>query len=173
MARKLFIAILLLALAGAVAPAQVRFGAKAGFTSSNASIKDIDTKSVNAFHIGAVAEVGLLAGFSVQSGVLYQVKGVSLEGDDNSLFNLPRIADKRYQFLEIPVQVQWGLDLIFVRPFVLGEYYAGYSLNEDNAFEHGFAFGLGLDVMQTQFSAKFFRNKDDMKGLQISAVLFF
>lgn len=174
MARKLFLAVILFVMAGAVASAQVKFGVKAGFTSSNASLKEINTKAVNAYHAGLAVQLDLLAGFAVQSGVLYQVKGVSLEDDNtNPLVTLPRIVDKKYRFVEVPVQLQWGLDLIFVRPYVLGEYYWGYSLNEDNAKEHGFAYGFGIDVMKMQFSAKFFKNKDDLKGLQLSAVLFF
>lgn len=173
MARKILIAFVLMALTGVVASAQFRLGVKGGFTSSNASLKSIDTKAVNAYHVGVAAQLDLIAGFAVQSGVLYQVKGVTYDGDNTTFLDFPRIVDKRYQFVEIPLQLQWGLDLIFVRPFVLGEYYWGFSVNEDKQKEHGYAYGFGIDIMKVQLSAKYFKNKDEMKGVQLSAVLFF
>lgn len=177
MARKFILVAVLFAITGVMASAQIKIGVKAGFTSSNTSLKEIDTKAVNAYHVGGVAQLDLPFGFAVQSGVLYQVKGVNL--DDNSFnistsgITLPKFIDKKYQFLEVPVQLQWGLDLMFVRPFVLGEYYWGYSLNEDNAKEHGFAYGFGIDITRFQISAKYFKNHDKMKGLQLSVALFF
>lgn len=173
MVRRLLAILLVAALTGGAASAQLRFGAKAGFTSSNASFKELDTKSVNAFHAGVVTELAIAAGFSVQSGILYQVKGVSLESEPDGILNLPKVADKKFNFVEIPLQLQWGVDLIFVRPFVLGECYWGFSTNENNTKERGYAYGAGIDVMNAQLSAKFFRNKDDIKGLQVSATFFF
>ena len=172
MVKKFYLAAILLLLAGAAASAQVKFGAKAGFTSSDASFKDIDTKSVNAFHAGLALQVDLIGGFAVQSGVQYQEKGVKIE--ENILgIALPKVADKKYRFVEIPVQLQWGLDLILLRPFILGEYYWGYSLNEGNEKENGYAYGFGIDVSRLQFSAKYFKNDDDLKGMQLSVIFFF
>ena len=177
MLRKLFIVAILFALTGVMASAQLKLGVKAGFTSSNTSLKDIDTKAVNAYHIGGVVQLDLPFGFAAQSGVLYQVKGVNLDDDtiniSTSGITIPKFIDKKYQFVEIPVQLQWGLDLMFVRPFVLGEYYWGCSVNEDNAKEHGFAYGFGIDITRFQISAKYVKNHDKMKGLQLSVALFF
>ena len=175
MRQKLFLAILLLAATGIMASAQIKFGAKAGFTSSKLSLKEIDTKTINAYHVGAVAQLDLPFGFAVQSGVLYQVKGVSI---DASIFSSSYpdtstgYAKTKYQFVEIPIQAQWGIDLILLRPFVLGEFYWGYSLNNNNPKEHGFAYGFGIDVSRFQLSAKYFRNHDKMKGIQVSLAVF-
>ena len=56
-----------------------RVGLMGGFTSSSASIKNMDSKSVSLYHVGLTAEIPLLGGFAIQPGLLYQVKGMSAD----------------------------------------------------------------------------------------------
>ena len=60
------------------AQAQSRFGIQAGLTSSSASLKEVSTSSVSNYHAGIFYQIPLAAGFSFQPGLLYQVKGASL-----------------------------------------------------------------------------------------------
>lgn len=61
-----------------------RVGLMGGFTSSSASIKNMDSKSVSLYHVGLTAEIPLFGGFAIQPGLLYQVKGMSADKFNSS-----------------------------------------------------------------------------------------
>lgn len=149
-----------------------RVGLMGGFTSSSTSIKDADSKSVSLYHIGVTAEIPLLGGFAIQPGLLYQVKGVSADK-----FNSIPISkslesfETKVGYLEAPVQVQWGLDLLAFRPYVFAEPFVGFRLGQstkgevadklkDNLkkVEYGLGVGAGVDVWRLQLSVKYFWN---------------
>lgn len=149
-----------------------RVGLMGGFTSSSTSIKDADSKSVSLYHIGVTAEIPLLGGFAIQPGLLYQVKGVSADK-----FNSIPISkslesfETKVGYLEVPVQVQWGLDLLAFRPYVFAEPFVGFRLGQstkgevadklkDNLkkVEYGLGVGAGVDVWRLQLSVKYFWN---------------
>ena len=65
-------------IAGVGMDAQVRYGILGGFTSSSA---DANAKvgKCNLYHVGFAAKIPVGAGFAVQPGITYQMKGASLE----------------------------------------------------------------------------------------------
>lgn len=141
--------------------ASAQVGIIGGFTSSTTQVKNIDSKSLNLYHVGLITKVDLGMGFAIQPGLIYQVKGVALgeisENTKTEDFQL------KSGFLEIPVGLQWGPDLLAFRPYLFAEPFVGYQIsgsdsavlsgsNEDlknwaseakNKLEYGF--GLGLD----------------------------
>lgn len=148
-----------------------RVGLIGGFTSSEAKIKNVDTKSVSLYHIGLTAELPLGGGFAIQPSVLYQVKGASADNIGGmSVSDLGKSFETKVGYLEVPVQIQWGPDLMFFRPYVFAEPFVGYRISTSNkeaakAFkdelkkvEYGLGLGAGIEVWRLQISAKYFWN---------------
>ena len=160
--------------------AQTRWGIQAGITSSSAKIKDVTTESVSNYHAGLFLQIPLVSGFSIQPGVLYQVKGASLdEMGSSSVVESIKSINTDVGYVEIPVQIQWGPDLLLFRPYVLAEPFVGIAvattsngknqldISKSNSslkdsglsrWEYGFALGAGVDIWRLQLSAKYFRN---------------
>lgn len=149
-----------------------RVGLMGGFTSSSTSIKNMDSKSVSLYHVGLTAEIPLFGGFAIQPGLLYQVKGMSADK-----FNSSTISESfgsfetKVGYLEVPVQVQWGLDLLAFRPYVLAEPFVGFRVGQNTKgeiagklkddlkkVEYGLGLGAGVDVWRLQLSVKYFWN---------------
>ena len=149
-----------------------RVGLMGGFTSSSTSIKNADSKSVSLYHIGVTAEIPLLGGFAIQPALLYQVKGMSADK-----FNISSISESlgsfetKVGYLEVPVQVQWGLDLLAFRPYVFAEPFVGFRVGQNTKgevagtlkddlkkVEYGLGLGAGVDVWRLQLSVKYFWN---------------
>lgn len=158
-----------------------RFGITGGFTSSTARVSkgkliDFDASSVSLYHFGITYQMQLGSNFSLQPSLLYQTKGTTLEalqsGDKASL-------DLHVGFLELPVQLQWGPDLMLFRPYVFAEPFVGVGIDTDNdftllktnvdgsksfddscikRFEYGVSFGLGFEYSFFQISAKYYWN---------------
>lgn len=154
---------------------KARAGIMAGFTSSSSNAKNVDASSIGRYHIGLTAELPIAYGFAVQPSILYQTKGTKLSDVGPENFRL----DARAAYLEIPVQVQWGPDLVAFRPYVFAEPFVGYGLfakakrSENGAspmkttsfkgagmarWEYGLGLGGGIDVWRFQLSVKYFWN---------------
>ncbi len=154
---------------------KARAGIIAGFTSSSSNAKNVDASSIGRYHIGLTAELPIAYGFAVQPSILYQTKGTKLSDVGPENFRL----DARAAYLEIPVQVQWGPDLVAFRPYVFAEPFVGYGLfakakrSENGAspmkttsfkgagmarWEYGLGLGGGIDVWRFQLSVKYFWN---------------
>ena len=185
--KKIIIASLAALLVGIGAQAQgigsSRFGIGAGFTSSATAIKDFDVKNVSLYHVGVYYQIPLISGLSIQPGIHYQVKGATLDNMvgkgtwDAKVGSL----ETKVGYLEIPVQVQWGLDLMFLRPYVFAEPFIGLGLNIDSStkenltgltldqvkdfgqatakrIEYGLGVGVGLEIWRFQLAAKYYWN---------------
>jgi len=160
-----------------------RFGITGGFTSSSARISDVaslkmDASSVSQYHLGVTYQLQLLGNFSLQPSLIYQVKGASLDAltsGDQSLSSL----DLKVGYLEVPVQIQWGPDLMLFRPYVFAEPFVGIGINTKNdakllqqsvadsksfgdsclkRLEYGISLGLGVELSRFQISAKYYWN---------------
>ena len=145
------------------------FGIIAGSTSSSTSLDDLKTAAVNQFHIGVVARLPLPLGLNLQPALMYNVKGTLVDGDIQNA----RL-DATVGYLELPVQVQWGIRLGKLRPFILAEPFVGYALNTKGEFsiseakkpaselinrlEYGFGLGAGLEMGNFQLSGRYFWN---------------
>lgn len=149
-----------------------RVGLLGGFTSSSTSIKKVDNKSVSLYHIGLTAEIPIVGGFAIQPSVLYQVKGLSADKwGDLGLSETIGAFETKVGYLEVPVQLQWGPDLLAFRPYGFVEPFVGYRLGQSTngeyadklkdrlkKLEYGLGVGAGIDVWRLQLSVKYFWN---------------
>lgn len=156
------------------------YGVMAGFTSSSSNVKNFKTSSVSLYQAGVALRIPLVAGFVIQPGLVYQVKGASLDkaGDLGFLPTL-KTMDTKVGFLEVPVQVQWGPDLMAFRPYVFAEPFVGIGVNTQNTattlelvkksskdfkdsavsrLEYGLGLGAGIEVWKFQLSVRYFWN---------------
>lgn len=168
--KKLLISALVL-LTAVVATGQGKFGFVGGYTSARMSlseeIKSLSIKSAPGFNLGIAYYYPLPLGFGVQPQMVYTSK--SSDVDD--------LVNYKVEYLEVPVQLQWGIDLIVIKPYVFVEPFAGcaisghfldlqsskYSkMNLDSRLEYGFSVGAGLMVARhVQISFKYFWNQDN------------
>lgn len=160
-----------------------RAGITAGFTSSSSNAKYWDANSIGRYHIGLTAQIPIALGFAIQPSVLYQAKGTKLNGKSADVPANDMSA--KVSYLEIPVQIQWGPDLVALRPFIFAEPFIGYGLKAkakanvldsvgsdssvnistssfDKAglarWEYGVSLGAGIDVWKLQASVKYYWN---------------
>ena len=147
-------------------------------TSSSSKVKNVDSKSISLYHAGIAFEIPLGAGFAIQPEVLYQVKGMSLNNwGDSTTGQIGKSFETKVGFVEVPVQIQWGPDLVAFRPYGFVEPFAGYQISsggdqtlksELQKVEYGMSLGAGIDIWHLQVAAKYFWNfgsvyKSDLK----------
>lgn len=122
--------------------ASAQLGIVGGLTSNSSDLKTaysdvVENQSVTQYHAGIVLKLGLPLGFYVQPGVMYEMKGATLQnqilgisGDD---FQVD--IDTKTGFLEIPVQAGWKLDLAGIAPYAFIEPYIGYAITTETKTE--------------------------------------
>lgn len=152
----------------------VKSGIMAGFTSSSSNAKHLDASNIGQYHIGLTVKFPVAFGFAIQPAVLYQTKGTKLS--DASLDNFKLNAKVGY--VEVPVQIQWGPDLLAFRPYIFAEPFLGYGLfakvkNREAGetvktrsfsksglakWEYGLGLGAGIELWRFQLSAKYYWN---------------
>ena len=158
------------------ARAHAQFGIVGGITSSKTELTTAeDVESISLYHAGLTYKFNLGGGFAIQPSVLYQVKGASL-GELNSASS--EDFKVKTGFVELPVGLQWGPDLMVFRPFVFAEPFVGYQITSSdrgvdsvegwtdqakNKFEYGFGLGGGLEIAgNIQLSVQWFNNMGRM-----------
>lgn len=150
-----------------------RFGIKGGMNFSRIDFTkpgDITISENMNSHTGFNAGVAFsfklpVKGMTIQPEINYVSKGAKIKGDKN--INI------RMDYIEIPVNLQIGLDLILLRPFIMVSPYIGYSVYKQwscadypdintnmqwkylNRFEYGIGVGGGIDVWRVQIQAKY------------------
>lgn len=130
-------------------------------------------------------------GITIQPELNYISKGAKFIGEKESMAI-------RADYIEMPVNFQFGLDLILLRPFLSVTPYIGYSVykNTDNIawkdlnrFEYGIGVGGGIDIWRCQLQVKYNWNLGDFfkkapesmegfrhgnfRGLDLSLTIFF
>lgn len=177
------LAALLLAVCVSVSAADrnhTRFGVIGGFTSSKPHLEDVNIHSVSQYHVGVALQIPIFFGFSLQPAVLYQNKGFDF--DETAVGEIDsRSMNNKTGYIEVPVQIQWGPDLVACKPYLFAEPFVGYGLHTksnldhtnvnlsstDNSsfsnsalarWEYGLGLGVGVDVWKLQLSAKYYWN---------------
>jgi len=127
------------------------------------AITDLSLKGYTKWEAGVGYQTGSLAGFSLQPELLYKAKGVSVEDSEQK-------ASISMSYLEIPVNIQWGLELFVFKPFIFLSPYVGFNLGNKvtgtkelgeivsevaTKVEYGLGLGLGLDISKFQITAKY------------------
>ena len=154
--KKLFILLAVLVLAGN-AEAKIRVGVKGGLNFSSLSLSSSVSsiyENRTGWHAGAMLNIGLPLGLSLQPELLYSSKGanVVIAGVSSS---------KSFDYIEIPVDLQWGIKLPLVRPFVSLTPYISYAIGSDfpmskvNNWDGGIGLGAGVDIWKLQVSLKY------------------
>ena len=153
------------------------FGIVGGYTSSSMKMQEMTFKSSAGVHAGFAYNVPLGIGFSLQPELIYNVKGYNWQGDKDAAALQERA---KFGYVEIPVQLQWGPDLLLLRPYVLAEPFAGFAVtgkkflekgetkvNWDNfksRLEYGVGVGAGIEIYnRVQVSFKYYWNFEDAK----------
>lgn len=154
-------------------------GITAGLTSTSTDFNEAwaNVNEVTQYHVGVTFKLPLPLGFAVQPSILYNVKGATLE-DTATEGNLKSV-DYKTGFLEVPVQVQWGINIAgVVRPYGFVEPFVGYGItneekisnftgenskdawdNVKNRLEYGVGVGFGVEVLShLQVSVRKFWN---------------
>ena len=165
--------------------AHAQFGVVAGITSSQSDIKAAigDVKNVAQYHVGVTykLDLGLIA---IQPSILYNMKGTKL-GDITSV-GAVTADDIEYKtgYIEVPVQLQAGLNLGVARIYGFAEPFVGYAItnnvkvsttdikgswdNVKSRLEYGVGLGVGVELIKhVQVSAKYFWNMGSMYGTNI------
>lgn len=174
---------LLVAVLATASVAHAQFGIIGGFTSSKTSIdtKDISAnfKGVSLFHAGIAYKVKLPLGFAFQPALTYEMKGANLDQVKDINAGLSSLNTKA-GYIQLGAGVQWGIDLLIARPFLVAQPFFGYQvtgseklseggvsienmnslLNEaKKKLEYGFELGGGVEVVKhIQVSVVWFKN---------------
>ena len=154
-----FILVSLFLLGGVAANAQGLI-VKAGFNYTNAStIQDL-RGGKSGWLAGIGFQTDSWTGFSLQPELLYKVKGVTLSDATKVAMN----------YVELPVNVQWGPDLLIARPFIFASPFLGYNIGTKfskestladtinrnfHRFEYGLGIGLGINIWKLQVTGKY------------------
>lgn len=181
--KKLFLAVLALAMA---VNANAKFGIIGGVTSTRGNLSDAvaDIRNLTQFHAGVAYKIPIGA-FAIQPAIQYNVKGTKLEA-------ITGIGDLDFKtgYLEMPIQLQYGLDLAVVRPYVFLEPFLGYAVynnvrwndasgsisdsgwdNVKKRFEWGIGIGLGAEfIKHLQVSIRYFWNFGNVYSTSIGSV---
>lgn len=167
-----------------VANAQV--GIIGGITSSTSKVNTEDfaknLEGIEQYHVGIAFKLPLPVGFAIQPELLYQVKGAELSGMINSTGEEGTTVtaedfETKDGFAELGIGIQWGIDLVALRPFVFAKPFAGISVasftegnlvkdgtdktidNAKNDLEYGLSVGAGLELLEHfQLSLEFYKN---------------
>ncbi|MBR4882412.1 MAG: PorT family protein [Bacteroidales bacterium] len=153
--------------------AQSGFGIKAGMnfnSMSDLEFKDfkrsIDRKT--GFHAGILYKWNLPLGLGIQPELLYVQKGgtiAEIHTESSATSNVYASGNIKMHSLQLPVNIQWGLNLVLFKPFVMVSPYLSYQIsNETNIkgmkwdtekFGYGVGLGAGLDLWKFQVSGKY------------------
>ncbi len=136
------------------------FGVKAGLEMPSIKTDDLvgSAKASTGFHAGVLAQFNIpIIGIGVQPELLYAYRGSEVTDASGAS------TSKGVSYLDVPLNITWGIDLKIVRPFVALTPYISYSLTDvetwvhdgdaaaatdvDN-FDYGIGLGLGVELFQ-------------------------
>jgi hypothetical protein len=163
------------------ANAQVKFGVKGGLNMTNLTgglVSDATNifKSYTGFNAGVALHVGLPFGFAIQPEVLYTQSGSKIKMLPEGGFFDDLLEDLNTRFvvgnIQIPIGIQWGVELGPVRPYVQVVPYIGFpvsfsfkselteeveKIDRENfkSLDYGVGAGIGIDVWKLQVSARY------------------
>ncbi|MCF0165889.1 MAG: PorT family protein [Bacteroidales bacterium] len=120
--------------------------------------KPEDVNTATGFNAGVAFSVHLAKGLTLQPELMYIRKSVRPVYNGKSSFI-------SFDYMELPVNLQWGLDLILIRPFIMVSPYIGYAVRTEGvneltkrflrSFEWGIGVGGGVDLWRFQLQARY------------------
>ena len=140
---------------------QTRFGIKGGLNFTNISNISSDTektwKNQTGYQLGVALQIKIpVIGLAIQPELLYStVKSASDNGNEINL-----------DYLTLPVNIQLGTDMLFLRPFIVASPFVSYMIDnnvrledqpvdEINRFDYGVGVGVGIDIWKLQIMGKY------------------
>lgn len=195
--KKLLTTLLALVIITAGASAQSRFGVKAGLNFNKVSnLGDLTAnatlKNKTGFHVGVLYQFRIpFVGLAIQPELLYSQKAqnVNIGHMDYGTASM--------DFIELPVNIQWGIDLLLFRPFIQVNPFISYAIGKGdvisdvewdnlNRLDYGVGLGAGVEIWKFQLTGKYswslgklsdtnFEGLDNAKlrGFQVSLALLF
>ena len=171
--------------------AHAQFGVMAGITSSKANLKEAyaNVKNATSYHVGVTYKLnlGLIA---IQPAILYNVKGARVENIANKITDGTITAgDFEYKTgsIEVPVQIQAGLNLGVIRAYGILEPFIGYQITNTtnyanggskidvkwnevkNKLEYGVGLGAGVELIKhVQVSVRYFWNLGNASNASVA-----
>jgi len=136
--------------------AQIHFGIKGGINFDNFKLKDAKELSISnttGWQAGVLLQFRVpVIGIGVQPEVLYTVRNAKANDVSNSV-----------SYLEVPLNVQWGLNLAIVRPYLMAGPYFSYAMNFKgdefkkrlDKFDWGVGLGAGIEIRKIQLGARY------------------
>lgn len=148
------------------ASAQIgHFGVVGGMTFSKANLDEVKNMNYTGFHAGVTYQLKLPLGFSIQPELLYQQRGTRYSAAADLVNGKMSVG-----FIELPVNIQWGPDLVLFRPYLELSPYVGYAVmnkytigNQSyrqqwdgmDRWEYGIGLGVGVEIWKFQLSGKY------------------
>lgn len=140
-----------------------KFGMAGGATFT--SLQNVENSSKIGWNAGATVQFKLPMGFSIQPSLLYNIKVAQSAMAIGT-------ADLTVDYLELPVGVQWGPDLLVFRPFLEVAPFVGYALDSNvsdnmlmtagqwktnylNRLSYGLGLGGGIEVWRFQILCRY------------------
>lgn len=164
--KRLFVLLLAAVLICTTANAQGGFGIKGGvMLNSMSDIKITDmassVKSKTGFHAGVLYKIKLPLGFALQPELMYVSTASSMRTEIKDLS-----LDFKTHSIQLPVGLQWGIDLVLFRPYLQFVPYIGYAIakgkdlkdvawDDINRFEYGLGIGAGIEIWKFQLSGRY------------------
>ena len=165
--------------------AYAQFGVVAGVTSSKSDLKSAiaDASNITQYHVGVTYKMSLGA-FAIQPSILYNMKGTKMNVAELTSTEL----DYKTGYIEVPVQLQLGLNLGLARIYGFAEPFIGYAItnaatlsgkdlkadwdNVKNRLEYGVGLGAGVELIKhVQVSVRYFWNLGDMYGVELKDII--
>ena len=163
--KKFFLALAaVIVLSSVSANAGVKLGVTGGLGFNTSEFTKMDVENRTGWNAGITFGVELPMGFSLQPSLVYHQKGA----------NFAKGVSLDMGYLELPVSIQWGPDLLIFRPFVDVTPYVGYALTNDfkadvaglvsfndgswegkQRLEYGLGIGGGIDVWKLRLIARY------------------
>lgn len=141
--------------------AQAQFGIKAGTYTTNLNrLQDHKLEDNTGFNAGVLYKLQLTPFFAVQPELIYVSRNACIKD---------RATNRREkfdtQYLQLPVSLQYGLNLVIIRPFFQIAPYVTYAVGKDftvhdnwndkNRFNSGIGLGGGLDLWKFQLGLRY------------------
>jgi hypothetical protein len=161
--KKIAAVAILMLLISSSAFSQAKFGIKGGLNFN--SYKDVSGNVNNTwnnqtgYHFGVLIQTKVpIIGLGLQPELLFVRKGVEDPDVPANSFYL--------DYLQLPINVQVGLDLLLFRPFIMVSPYISYAIGKGdmlenaewdnlNRLDYGYGLGAGIDIWKLQITGKY------------------
>lgn len=156
-----YLALALLILLAAGSEARAQFGIKAGtYTTNLNKLEDYKLEDNTGFNAGVLYKFQLTPFFAVQPELIYVSKNACIKDKATN-----RREKFNTEYLQLPVSLQYGLNLVIIRPFFQIVPYVTYAVGKDftvhdfwndkNRFNSGIGLGGGVDLWKFQLGLRY------------------